>query len=95
MVLPFARQALPMRGRRVRRVFILPTSAGLGVFDNPSSFVTHHNFGYLLAGSRSAGMILALVGREPRRIDHLLVLIQFTLQSVFVALRNARLRSSP
>jgi Family of unknown function (DUF6220) len=63
--------------------------AGLGVFDNPSTFLTHANFGYLLGYVTLAMLILALVAREPRRIVGLaiLLLVQFTLQSVFVAIR--------
>ena len=63
--------------------------AGLGVFDDPRSFVTHRDFGYLLGWFTLAMLVLALVGREPRRIVGLsvLVLVQFVLQSVFVALR--------
>ena len=63
--------------------------AGLGVFDDPSSFVTHRDFGYMLGWFTLAMLVLALVGPRPRRIVGLcvLVLVQFALQSVFVALR--------
>ncbi len=63
--------------------------AGLGVFDNPASFVTHRDWGYTLELFVLAMLILALLGREPRRIVGLCVLliVQFVLQSVFVALR--------
>ena len=46
-------------------------------------------FGYLLGWFTLAMLILALLGREPKRIVGLtvLVMIQFTLQSVFVAIR--------
>ena len=90
MARSFSRQALPI----VAAVFVACCIiqvflAGLGVFDDPRSFVTHRDFGYLLGWFTLAMLILALVGREPRRIVGLcvLVLVQFTLQSVFVALR--------
>lgn len=90
MVRSFSRQALPI----VAAVFVACCLlqvflAGLGVFDDPRSFVTHREFGYLLGWFTLVMLILALLGREPRRIVGLtvLVLIQFTLQSVFVALR--------
>ena len=62
--------------------------AGLGVFDDPRSFVTHRDFGYLLGWFTLAMLILALVGREPRRIVGLIgpdCSVLFALQSVFVA----------
>ena len=90
MARSFSRQALPI----VAAVFVACCIiqvflAGLGVFDDPRSFVTHRDFGYLLGWFTLAMLILALVGREPRRIVGLcvLVLIQFALQSVFVGLR--------
>jgi hypothetical protein len=90
MVRSFARQALPV----VAAVFVACCLlqvflAGLGVFDDPGRFLTHRDFGYLLGWFTLAILILALVGREPRRIVGLsvLLLIQFTLQSVFIALR--------
>jgi hypothetical protein len=90
MVRSFSRQALPI----VAAVFVACCLlqvflAGLGVFDDPRSFVSHREFGYLLGWFTLVMLILALLGREPRRIVGLtvLVLIQFTLQSVFVALR--------
>jgi mercuric ion transport protein len=91
MVRPLARQALPFVaaafvGCCLVQVFL----AGLGVFDDPASFITHRDFGYLIGWFTLAMLILALVGREPRRIVGLcvLVLVQFALQSVFVALRT-------
>jgi hypothetical protein len=64
--------------------------AGLGVFRGPASFITHRDFGYLLGWFTLAILILALVGRERRLVVGLsiLLLVQFTLQSVFVALRT-------
>jgi hypothetical protein len=63
--------------------------AGLGVFDDPKAFITHREFGYLFGWLTVVGLVLALVGREPRRISglSLLILVLFALQSVFVALR--------
>ena len=63
--------------------------AGLGVFDDPRAFVTHREFGYLFGWLTLVVLVLALAGREPRRITGLsaLLLVQFALQSVFVALR--------
>jgi hypothetical protein len=90
VVRSFARQALPIVAAVFVACCILQVFlAGLGVFDNPSSFVTHRDFGYLLGWFTLVMLILALLGREPRRIVGLcvLVLVQFALQSVFVALR--------
>jgi hypothetical protein len=63
--------------------------AGLGVFDDPRSFVTHREFGYLFGWLTLVVLVLALVGRLPRRLTGMsaLLLVLFALQSVFVALR--------
>jgi hypothetical protein len=63
--------------------------AGLGVFDDPKSFITHREFGYTFGWLTLAILVLALVGRAPRRIVGLsvLLLVLFTMQSVFVAIR--------
>lgn len=63
--------------------------AGLGVFDDPRAFITHREFGYLFGWLTLVVLVLALVGREPRRTigASALLLVQFALQSVFVALR--------
>ena len=63
--------------------------AGLGVFDDPRAFVTHREFGYLFGWLTLVMLMLALVGREPRRVTGLsaLLLVQFALQSAFVAVR--------
>jgi hypothetical protein len=90
VVRSFARQALPVVAVLfVACCLIQVFLAGLGVFDDPRSFVTHREFGYMLGWFTLAMLILALFGREPRRIVGLcvLVLVQFALQSVFVALR--------
>ena len=64
--------------------------AGLGVFDSPSAFASHRDFGYTIGLLILPMIILALVGRAPRGLVGLTVLIavQMTLQSVFVALRT-------
>jgi hypothetical protein len=69
----------------VAQVFL----AGLGVFDDPRAFITHREFGYLFGWLTLVGLVLALVGRLPRRIIGMsaLLLVLFALQSVFVALR--------
>ena len=91
MIRSFARRALPVVAAAfvacgLVQVFL----AGLGVFDDPASFVTHREFGYLLGWFTLAMLVLALLGRERRLIVGLtvLVLVQFTFQSVFVALRT-------
>lgn len=86
----FARQALPLVGAVfVGCVVIQVFLAGLGVFDDPASFVTHREFGYLIGMFTLVLLVLALVARAPRRITgySVLLLVQFALQSVLVALR--------
>lgn len=63
--------------------------AGLGVFNDPRSFVTHRQFGYAFGWLTLIALILALVGGSPRRITGLVavLLLLFALQSVFVAVR--------
>jgi len=63
--------------------------AGLGVFDSPSSFQTHANWGYLLEIIPLILLVLAGVGRLGRRqiVYAAALLGMFLLQSVFVALR--------
>lgn len=90
MARSLARRALPFAAAAfvacaVVQVFL----AGLGVFDDPRAFITHRDFGYVFGWLTLLVLVLALVGREPRRIVGLsaLLLVQFALQSVFVALR--------
>ena len=90
MIRSFARLAHPIATAAfvacaITQVFL----AGLGVFDDPKAFITHREFGYLFGWLTLVVLILALVGRSPRRITALsvLLLVQFALQSVFVALR--------
>ena len=91
MVRSFARTAYPVVAAlfvacAVVQVFL----AGLGVFDSPNAFVAHRNFGYLFGWLTLVLLVIALVGRMPRRYVGLgvLILVLFALQSVFVALRD-------
>ena len=88
----FARRALPVVallfvGAGLVQVFL----AGLGVFDDPRSFVRHREFGYVIGWFTLVILVLALVGREPKRIVGLsvLLLVQFALQSIFVLQRGS------
>lgn len=86
-----ARQALPLVGAVfVGCVVIQVFLAGLGVFDDPRSFVTHREFGYLIGMFTLVLLVLALVARSPRRLTgySALLLLQFALQSLLVALRT-------
>jgi hypothetical protein len=90
MIRSFARLAHPIAtGAFVACAVVQVFLAGLGVFDDPKAFITHREFGYLFGWLTLVVLILALVGRSPRRITGLsvLLLVQFALQSVFVALR--------
>lgn len=64
--------------------------AGLGVFDSPSSFVTHRNVGYMLGFVTLLILGAAIVARSGRSVIALsaLLIVQFALQSVFVAMRT-------
>ncbi len=64
--------------------------AGLGVFADPRSFITHREFGYLFGWLTLVLLVLALVGRMSRATIGLaaLLLVLFALQSVLVALRD-------
>jgi hypothetical membrane protein len=64
--------------------------AGLGVFDDPGAFMTHRNFGYLIGFLTLVLLVAAIVGRLGGRQIGLAVLlmVQFALQSVFVAMRT-------
>lgn len=91
MIRSFARRALPFAaGAFVACAVLQVFLAGLGVFDDPRTFVTHREFGYTFGWLTLAVLVLALVGRSPRRITGLsvLLLVLFALQSVFVALRS-------
>ena len=91
MIRSFARRALPLVAALfVACCLVQVFLAGLGVFDDPASFVTHREFGYLLGWFTLAMLVLAIIGRERRLIVGLsvLVLVQFAFQSIFVALRE-------
>lgn len=88
----FARQAHPIVGGLFAACVVIQVFlAGLGVFADPRSFITHRDFGYLFGFLTLALLVLALVGREPRRVTGLsaLLLLLFALQSVFIALRTS------
>ncbi len=87
---PFARLALPVvSGLFVACCVIQVFLAGLGVFDDPAAFLTHAGFAYLFGWLTLIMLVLAIAGRSGRFITGLtgLILVQFALQSVFVALR--------
>ena len=90
MIRTITRRALPIVAALfVACALVQVFLAGLGVFDDPRSFITHREFGYTFGWLTLAILVLALVGRAPRRIVGLsvLVLVLFTMQSVFVAIR--------
>ena len=72
-------------GLLVVQVFL----AGLGVFDSPTAFATHRDFGYTIGLLTLVLVIISVVGRLPRRLIGLsaLTLVQFFLQSVFIGVR--------
>ena len=91
MITSWARRAHPFvvaifAACAVIQVFL----AGLGVFDDPGALITHHEFGYLFGWLTLVGLVLAIVGRLPRRIIGMsaLILVLFAFQSVLVALRT-------
>lgn len=91
MIARYARAAHPIVAAAfvacaVVQVFL----AGLGVFDDPKAFITHREFGYLFGWLTLVVLVLALVGRMPRRITGLsvLLLVLYALQSVLVAVRT-------
>ncbi len=63
--------------------------AGLGVFDDPRSFLTHRDFGYTIGLLTLVILVLAIAARAGRRLvgRAALGLIQMALQSVFIAVR--------
>ena len=91
MIRSFSRRALPIAaGAFVACAVVQVFLAGLGVFDDPSSFITHRNFGYMFGWLTLVLLLVALIGRMPRRFVGLavLLLVLFALQSVFIALRE-------
>jgi hypothetical protein len=64
--------------------------AGLGVFAGYSNFYTHRDFGYAFGLLTLVLIVLAVVGRLPRRmvLGSVLLLVLFALQSAFIAFRT-------
>lgn len=64
--------------------------AGLGVFDSPEAFVTHREFGYTFGWLSLVALLIAAIGRLPRRLIGLagLTLVQMALQSVLILFRD-------
>jgi Family of unknown function (DUF6220) len=92
MVRSAARSAFPfVAGLFAVGAIVQVFLAGLGVFDDPSSFATHRDFGYLLELIPIVMLVLALVGGLPRRFAGLSALLfgLFILQSVFVGMRES------
>jgi hypothetical protein len=92
MLRSVARQGLLIVGVVfVAGVVLQVVLAGLGVFSDPRSFLTHRDFGYLLGMFTLVLLVLALVGRAPRRVIGMcaLLLVLFAMQSVFIALRSS------
>ena len=90
MIRSSARQAYPfVAALFVAGVVVQVFLAGLGVFEDPRTFLTHANFGYTLSVLPLVLVILSVAGRSSRRITAMsgLLIVLFLLQSVFVALR--------
>jgi heme A synthase len=64
--------------------------AGLGVFDRLAAFNTHREVGYLVGILTLVLIVLAILGRVPRRIlvATIVLLVLFALQSAFIVLRD-------
>jgi uncharacterized protein DUF6220 len=93
MVRSFARAALPwVAWLFVACVVVQVFLAGLGVFDSPTAFITHREFGYLFFWLVVVLLALAIAGRVGRRLIGLsaLLVVLFILQSVFVAFRTSQ-----
>jgi mercuric ion transport protein len=65
--------------------------AGLGVFVGPQRFALHRDFGYTFGLLLLVVIVAAVVGRLGRRqiLYAVALMILFTLQSVFIALRGS------
>jgi mercuric ion transport protein len=61
--------------------------AGLGVFAGAQNFATHREFGYLFGWLTIVMLVLAFVGRLPRRliVASGMLIVLFALQSAFIA----------
>jgi hypothetical protein len=92
MVRSAARSAFPfVAGLFAVCAIIQVFLAGLGVFDDPASFVTHRDFGYMISLLPIVLVVLALVGGMPRRYAGLsaLLFVLFIFQSVLVQARES------
>jgi hypothetical protein len=89
MVRSLSRSALPfVTALLVAGLVVQVFLAGLGVFESARTFITHRDFGYMLGMLILAVAIVAAATRSRRMIGlSLLLLLQITLQSVFVGLR--------
>lgn len=93
MIRSLSRQALPIvAGVFVACALIQVFLAGRGVFDDPQAFITHREFGYLFGWLTLVVLVLAVAGRQARRVTALsaLLLVLFAFQSIFVALRTSQ-----
>ena len=71
--------------------------AGLGVFAGSSNFEVHRNFGYIFGLLTVVMVVIAAIGRLGRRLIGLsaLLVLLFTLQSVFIAFRDGLPAAAP
>jgi hypothetical protein len=83
----FAISASVLIAGLVLQVFL----AGLGVFDDPTFFLTHRDTGYTLELVAFVVFLLAAIARAGRRQVGLagLIVLLFLLQSVFVGVRDS------
>jgi hypothetical protein len=72
-------------------LFVQIFLAGLGVFDDPSAFITHRDTGYLLTLGPVVLIVTSLLGRFGRwqAIAAVVMLGQFILQSLLVFQRDS------
>ena len=63
--------------------------AGLGVFESAAAFITHRDFGRAFGWLVLVMLILAIVGRLPRRqlVAVIGIIVAYALRSVLVAVR--------
>jgi hypothetical protein len=92
MIRSSARMGVPIVGTLFIACLIVQVFlAGLGVFDDPQAFITHREFGYTFGILTLVMLVLALTGRSSRLVvaGSALLLVQFALQSVFIAVRTS------
>ena len=90
MARTYARRAFPFIAALFSACVVIQVFlAGLGVFDDARSFLTHRDFGYTFGWLTLLMLVAAILGQMGRRFVGLsgLLLVLFALQSVFVALR--------